>query len=121
MIRYPIGRLPYDLNAPLPSQKTSPAVNASAPYTPAVMSLIAQLEPSNPPTQAQLANADALLHDGPSPSCQWLAAKTPSLVASREMSPMCRSRGIPEPFGDAGTAKVRCRHAISATAGTDRG
>ncbi len=63
------GNVPYDLNAPLPSQKASPAVDASAPYTPAVLSLIAQLEPSNPPTQAQLANADALLHDGPSPSC----------------------------------------------------
>jgi hypothetical protein len=46
--------------------------------------------------------------------------KTPSLVASREMSPMCRSGGIPEPFGNAWMAKVRCRHAISATAGTDR-
>ena len=40
---------------------------------------------------------------------------------SREMSPMCRSRGIPEPFGNAWTAKVRCRHASSATEGTDRG
>lgn len=63
------ANVPYDLTAPLPAAKDSPSVDASAPYTPAVLSLIAQLEPSNPPTQAQLANADALLHDGPSPSC----------------------------------------------------
>ena len=63
------SNVPYDLGAPLPSDKTSPTVDAAAPYTPAVLSLIAQLEPSNPPTRAQLANADALLHDGPSPSC----------------------------------------------------
>ena len=44
-----------------------------------------------------------------------------SVVASREVSPMCSSRGIPEPFGNAWTAQVRRRHAISATAGTDRG
>jgi hypothetical protein len=34
---------------------------------------------------------------------------------------MCRSRGNPEPFGNAWTAKARCRHAVLATAGTDRG
>jgi hypothetical protein len=53
--------------------------------------------------------------------CGFRSTKTPSLVASREMSPMCRSRGISESSGDAWTAKVRYRHAISATAGTDRG
>ena len=62
------SNVPYDLGAPLPSD-TSPTVDAAAPYTPAVLSLIAQLEPSNPPTRAQLANAGALLHDGPNPSC----------------------------------------------------
>ena len=39
----------------------------------------------------------------------------------RERCLLCRSRGIPGPFGNAWTAKVRCRHAISATEGTDRG
>ena len=63
------SNVPYDLSAPLPAETSSPPVDAAAPYTPAVLSLIAQLEPSNPPTPAQLANADALLHDGPSPSC----------------------------------------------------
>src|SRR5437660_5348790 len=56
--------IPYSLPVQLPSAKSSPSVDAYAPYTPAVLSLIAQLEPSNPPTQAELANADALLHDG---------------------------------------------------------
>ena len=63
------SNVPYDLSAPLPASASSPSVDAAAPYTPAVLSLIAQLEPSNPPTRAQLANADALLHDGLSPSC----------------------------------------------------
>jgi hypothetical protein len=35
--------------------------------------------------------------------------------------PLCRSRAIREPFGDAWTAEVRCRHALSAPEGTDRG
>ena len=39
----------------------------------------------------------------------------------RERCLLCRSRGIPGPFGNGWTAKVRCRHAISATEGTDRG
>ena len=63
------SNVPYSLNAPLPSPASSPSVDAAAPYTPAVLSLIAQLEPSNPPTQAQLANASALLHDGPNSTC----------------------------------------------------
>ncbi|MBV9683868.1 MAG: hypothetical protein JO046_18895, partial [Solirubrobacterales bacterium] len=63
------SNVPYSLNALLPSRANSPSVNAAAPYTPAVLSLIAQLEPSNPPTQAELANADALLHDGPNSTC----------------------------------------------------
>ena len=37
----------------------------------------------------------------------------------RERCLLCRSRGIPGPFGIAWTAKGRCRHAISATEGTD--
>src|SRR5512143_2539879 len=57
--------VPYDLPVTLPSTMSSPPVDQYAPYTPVVLSLIAQLEPSNPPTQAELANADRLLHDTP--------------------------------------------------------
>jgi len=71
----------------LPSTKNSPSFDAYAPYTPAVLNLIAQLEPSNPPTQAQLANADAILHDGANSSCHNVgpvgtpAGTTPSIMA----------------------------------------
>ncbi len=39
---------------------SSPSVAADAPYTPAVLNLIAQLEPGDPPTEAQLANASTV-------------------------------------------------------------
>src|SRR5689334_7489762 len=60
---------PYSLPVVLPATVSSPSFDAAAPYTPAVLTLIAQLESGNPPSQADLANADKLLHDGPSPSC----------------------------------------------------
>ncbi|MBO0825342.1 MAG: hypothetical protein J2P27_16055, partial [Actinobacteria bacterium] len=61
--------VPYTFPVSLPSQKTSPSVDFAAPYTPAVLSLIAQLEPTSTPTLAQVQNADTLLHDGASPDC----------------------------------------------------
>ena len=59
---------PYSLPVSLPSSIASPSVDAAAPYTPAVLSLIAQLEAS-PATLATIQNAGALLHDGASPDC----------------------------------------------------
>ncbi len=63
-------------NALLPAQGTSPSIDPAAPYTPVVVSLIAQLEGGNPngtgasaPTVAELADAGTLLHDGSNPSC----------------------------------------------------
>jgi hypothetical protein len=41
---------PYDLPVALPSARSSPSVDPNAPYTPVVLSLIAQLELSDPPT-----------------------------------------------------------------------
>ena len=61
--------VPYALPVRLPSTTSSPAVAADAPYTPAVLNLIAQLEPSNPPTEAQLANASILFHGGTNATC----------------------------------------------------
>src|SRR5438270_2299387 len=61
------SNVPYSLPVTLPSTLTSPAVDPNAPYTPAVLSLIAQLEPTNPPTLAQVQNLAALVHDGTSP------------------------------------------------------
>ena len=61
--------VPYTLPVQLPSTTSSPAVAADAPYTPAVLNLIAQLEPSNSPTEAQLANASILFHGGTNTTC----------------------------------------------------
>src|SRR4051794_7976320 len=60
---------PYTLPVSLPGSVNAPSVDASAPYTPAVLSLIAQLEPTATPTLAQVQNLGTLLHDGPSPDC----------------------------------------------------
>jgi beta-glucosidase len=78
---------PYSLPVVLPSAVDSPSVDAAAPYTPAVLSLIAQLGPSRSPTAAQLANADLLLHDGPNSTCHNVGpvsaptGTTPSIAA----------------------------------------
>ena len=61
--------VPYSLPVHLPSAKDSPLVAADAPYTPAVMNLISQLEPDNPPTEAELANASILFHGGTNTTC----------------------------------------------------
>jgi len=54
---------PYSLPVALPAaDQSSPPVDPRAPYTPTVLDLIHQLEPSNPPTRSELANAAKLLH-----------------------------------------------------------
>jgi len=75
------SNLPYALDGPLPSVRTSPPVDPRAPYTPTVLSLIKQLEPDSAPTVAELANAAKLfeghigagLPTGPS-SCKAVGA-----------------------------------------------
>jgi beta-glucosidase len=83
------SNVPYALDAPLPSPAGSPSVDAAAPYTPAVLSLIAQLEPSNPPTQAQLANASALLHDGPNSTCHNVGPVSAPAGTTPSITPIC--------------------------------
>jgi beta-glucosidase len=61
--------VPYSLPVQVPRSISSPSVSADAPYTPAVLNLIAQLEPGNPPTEAQLANASILFHGGTNTTC----------------------------------------------------
>jgi len=61
--------VPYALPVALPASTTSPAVDAAAPYTPAVLSLIAQLE-APPLTLAKIQNASTLLHDGTNATCR---------------------------------------------------
>src|SRR5262245_21421059 len=60
---------PYTLPVALPGSVNAPSVDSSAPYTPAVLSLIAQLEPTATPTLAQVQHLGTLLHDGASPDC----------------------------------------------------
>jgi beta-glucosidase len=55
-------RVPYRLSVAVPARVSSPPVDPAAPFTPLVRSLIAQLEPSNPPTPFALENAAKLLH-----------------------------------------------------------
>ena len=88
---------PYTLPVSLPSAVSAPSFDAAAPYTPAVLSLIAQLEPSNPPTQAELANADRLLHDTPANTANgWVARPTifnPNNVSCHNVGPVLASTG----------------------------
>src|SRR3954471_18597597 len=67
-----------------------------------------------PPVHVTFPMSDPFIGDGASAACGFQASATDS-----GHGPL---RGpLPEPFGNAWTAKVRCRHGISATEGTDRG
>jgi beta-glucosidase len=84
------GNVPNALPVQLPGAKTSPSFTADAPYTPVVLSLIAQLEPSNPPTQAELANADQLLHGARSlASCHNVGPVAAPTGTTPSIMPMC--------------------------------
>src|SRR4051812_22970267 len=80
---------PSRLPAALPAAKQSPPVDASAPYTDTVKSLIAQLEPSSPPTRDQLANASKLLHDGPSGACHNVGPVSAPAGTNPSIAPIC--------------------------------
>jgi beta-glucosidase len=87
--------LPYALDGPLPSVRTSPPVDPRAPYTPTVLSLIKQLEPDTPPTVAELANAAKLfegllaqLGTGPS-SCKAVGAVNAPTGTTPSITPLC--------------------------------
>lgn len=83
------ANVPYSLPVTLPSAKSSPGVDSAAPYTPLVRSLIAQLEPDNPPTAAELANASLLLHDGPNGSCHNVGPVAAPTGTTPAIAPIC--------------------------------
>jgi beta-glucosidase len=91
------ANVPYRLPVQLPATTASPSVDAYAPYTPAVLSLIAQLEPGNPPTQAELANADAIVHGaglpplaGPgTPTCHNVGPAAAPAGTTPSIMPIC--------------------------------
>jgi beta-glucosidase len=83
------SNVPYSLPVQLPSAKSSPAVTANAPYTRVVRSLIAQLEPSNPPTEAELANASKLFHGGTNATCNNVGPTDAPTGTNPSIAPMC--------------------------------
>ncbi len=83
------SNIPYSLPVQLPSTTSSPSVTANAPYTPVVMSLISQLEPSNPPTEAQLANASQLFHGGTNATCNNVGPTAAPTGTNPSIAPMC--------------------------------
>src|SRR5580765_700857 len=88
---------PYSLPVSLPGPATAPSIDAAAPYTPAVLSLIAQLEPTSPPAAGELANADLMLHDTPASTASgWPARPTsfnPNNVSCHNVGPVLASTG----------------------------
>jgi len=85
----PAGTIPYSLPVKLPAGKTSPAVDPAAPYTPVVLNLIAQLEPSSPPTAAELSNASLLLHDGANGTCHNVGPVSAPTGTTPSIAPLC--------------------------------
>jgi beta-glucosidase len=81
--------VPYSLPVRLPSTKTSPSVAADAPYTPAVLNLISQLEPDSPPTEAELANASILFHGGTNTTCNNVGPTAAPTGTTPSIMPPC--------------------------------
>jgi beta-glucosidase len=81
--------VPYALPVQLPATKSSPAVGADAPYTPAVLNLISQLEPDNPPTEAELANASILFHGGTNTTCNNVGPTAAPTGTNPSIMPPC--------------------------------
>src|SRR4051794_38142726 len=80
---------PYSPPVTLPGAKQSPPVDANAPYTPVVLDLIHQLEPSSPPTRDQLANASRLPHDGPNGACHNVGPVSAPTGTNPSIAPLC--------------------------------
>jgi beta-glucosidase len=88
--------VPYTLPVELPAPVSSPEVDPTAPYTPLVRSLIAQLEPSQPPTADQIRNAARFLYtqDGANRTCHNLANVVSAIKTTPSIMPLCFSDGL---------------------------
>src|SRR4051812_34673673 len=90
---------PSPLPVALPETVASPPVDSQAPYTPLVRSLIAQLEPSNPPTLPELQNAAKLFQgfvagiNGDS-SCHGVGGVFAPTGTKPSIAPMCWSDAV---------------------------
>lgn len=85
------GGVSYSAPVRLPAPASSPSVDALAPYTPVVMSLISQLEPSNPPTLAELSNADQILVGGTNAICHNVGTNGAPSGTTPAITPLCWS------------------------------
>jgi len=83
------ANVPYTLPVQLPGEKSSPAVDAQAPYTPAVTNLIAQLEGNGTPTESQIANATTLLHGGTNATCNNVGPDAAPTGTDPSIMPIC--------------------------------
>jgi beta-glucosidase len=83
------SNVPYALPVKLPATTSSPTVAADAPYTPLVLSLIAQLEPDSPPTEAELANASILFHGGTNATCNNVGPTAAPTGTNPSIMPPC--------------------------------
>jgi beta-glucosidase len=81
--------VPYALPVQLPKTTSSPPVAADAPYTPLVLNLISQLEPDNPPTEAELANASILFHGGTLATCNNVGPTAAPTGTTPSIMPPC--------------------------------
>lgn len=95
--------VPYSLPVVIPPSRQSPSEDPAAPYTPTVVSLIRQLEPHNPPTATELANAALLLTthggtyahpEGSNPTCHNLANVNVKTITTPRIMPLCFSDGL---------------------------
>ncbi|MEU9347971.1 glycoside hydrolase family 3 C-terminal domain-containing protein [Streptomyces sp. NPDC048278] len=86
--------VPYSLPVTLPSEASSPATDADAPYTPAVLSLISQLEPSSTPTKDEITNADRILTGGTNGTCHNVGTNGGPTDTSPTVSPLCWTDGL---------------------------
>src|SRR5215469_3378405 len=81
--------VPYTLPVQLSATTSSPTVAADAPYTPAVLNLISQLEPDNPPTLAELTNASLLFHGGVNTTCHNVGPTAAPTGTTPSIMPPC--------------------------------
>lgn len=88
--------VPYALPVVLPAPVSSPGIDPAAPYTSTVQKLIAQLEPSNPPTLDELKSAAHFLvtENGANGTCHNLANVVSPLKTTPRIMPQCFSDGL---------------------------
>jgi len=81
--------LPYSLPVSFPASVSSPPWDPSAPFTPTVLNLIHQLEPDNPPTNAELNNAATLMHGTNSTVCTAVGSNAAPTGTTPAVAPLC--------------------------------